>query len=243
MKLWGVVLALCAIPLACHKPPPPTDPGAGLYHEAVVAFASASAQTRDLSYRDPHFDAVLDKLRLVPLESEARAKAEALTRRITEGRALARQQELESLDLRAGAELAPQFRPEPQVIFPAVRGADAGLVSARQPPGGGAPAVGLPSTIIPAGAPFDPLKPRALPEWYRRSAEPSRSSPAMDDTATAAGSSAAPSPEAVSEPSESPSAPPHRAAARPPVAPASEAPPPVFGLPGPSNHALMGGPQ
>jgi len=228
---WGLT-ALAVV--ACRRPLPPEDPGARPYHDAVVLFAKLSDDTQDLSYRDPRFDDVIALCGEVPGASELRSKADALAGRIRQARADADRLDQESARLKAQAEATPDFLPEPRAVWPVGIATPPGASNAPSAAGSTAD-LGSFGGSAPGAVPrpFDPSKPRPLPDWYRQKGYFGLSANGASANGTDAPTAApADAPAAASAPAASP-----RAKAQP-KPPAPVGPPPVFGLPGPAGRVL-----
>jgi hypothetical protein len=230
LGLWAMVC------FGCSRARPPEDPGAKLYHDAVVLFATLSDETHDLSYRDPRFDDVMSLCSQVPTISDIRPKADALAGRIREARVEAEAHDKESAAMQARA-LAPiEFQAQPGVPLPATVPVPAGVGSSPQAANHGASSSATPSYQPRTSTPIDPAKRGQLPDWYRQKGyfglkpdAPPGSKPPATSAATAA------IPGSADPAAQRSAVLPSRAA--PP--PDSQAPPAVFGLPGPAGRAFQ----
>lgn len=226
-------LALLALSAAACRKPAPIDPAEAAFHQAITRFAETSALTKDLTYRDPRFDPILDALDHIPAESEPKASALALAERIRGARALASSQERSSELLQAQAEAPPAF--EPQLRLPSSpapkQKAQAEAQATPSDPGY------EPGSEPVSGGPIGKPSVKRLPSWYAGYFGGSAGTGAgatEDGGATEAAAtvvSGRPSPPA-SQP------------ARKEAGKSSESagPPPVFGVPGPAGSALLGKP-
>ncbi|MHB8418610.1 MAG: hypothetical protein ACYDCL_11070 [Myxococcales bacterium] len=225
MRRWVHWAAAAAALAACRKAPP-ADPAEAAYRRAVDLFAKASAETHDLSYRDPQFDAVLEALAEVPAGDELRPKADALAGQIREARHEAELLDREGDERVAAALSEPNFVPLPQdAPMPAAKAAGPSGAERPAAAGGG---VWWPTPERPGQIGKD-----GLPAYYRmagyfgygkQKASPASEAPAKPETG------ATPPPAAA--------APTVRSASPPPEAP--QGPPSIYGLPGPANRALIG---
>jgi hypothetical protein len=237
----GVAAVALGVALgACDKPLPP-DPAEAAYHQAIELFAKASADTGDLTYRNPRFDEVLAALAEVPHGDELRAKADALAQQILTARAEANRADGESADAVAQALAAPEFSPQARdVPFPL--------------PGGvgkpGAKAAGSQTAsdnVGYGGGGYSPSASRkssaSLPDWYRQAGylglgkHPRAAAPTgQAAAATGPPPPADPAANTPAGPAQSSNTAPSTAT---PAVP--QGPPPIFGLPGPAGRAVMGG--
>ena len=230
----GLLAAAC---LGCSRAPLPEDPGAKIYHDAVVLFATLSDETHALSYRDPRFDDVMSLCNQVPPASELRPKADALASRIREARVDADARDKESAQMQARAMAPPEFQAQPDMPLPVaapVPVAGAGAPGTRVSAPSGSP-WDAPSSVPRTSTPIDPAKRGQLPDWYRQKGyfglkpdAPPGSTPPTPSAAAAIPASPASTPQPSARPQ-----------ARPAPPPDSQGPPAVFGLPGPAGHAFQ----
>ncbi len=231
---WTLVAAALAIG-GCRKPPPP-DLAEAAYRHAVELFAKASADTHDLTYRDPRFDGVLAALAEVPAGDELRPKADALGQQILDARRRADALDREGEQKVAEALAEPAFVPLPvDAPMPAPGGARRGGPGAT---GATGPAT-LSSGWTPSSSPGAAQRggDTELPFYYRLAGYLGyhRSAGGAPVQSSAAPAAAPPPPPAEAKaPSPAPSP---RAA--PSSAPAQQGPPAVYGLPGPAGRALI----
>jgi hypothetical protein len=213
---------LCGSGIACHKPV--EDPSEAAYGQAVARFAQLSAQTQDLTYRDPRFDEVLADLARIPADSEAGMRAAALVQHIRQGRTVATQADQKTAQALQQAIAAPGFVPE--------RRAWAAPLAAPPNPTVDRPPVlqGAPLTAS-AGLP-QPGAPAPLPDWYRQRGF-------LTDQPVAP--SLPPPPPPGEEPVDVVAGAPDASASTstPSPAPSNDGGRPhIFGLPGPAGRAL-----
>ncbi|HUB07297.1 MAG TPA: hypothetical protein VMB50_09855 [Myxococcales bacterium] len=232
MSRQGALGFLVALVLVGCRKPPPEDPAEAAYRHAVELFAKASAETHDLTYRDPRFDAVLEALAQVPAGDELRPKADALALQIRQGRDEGEQLDAEGNKNVAAALAEPDFVPLPKDAPMPVPGS-ATRSNDSQPAESPAPdwpwtSAGAKSNGRPAG--YNPL-----PDYYKRAGYLGYGQHA----ASADGTPPPPPPVQQEEPAPpAPKAPVVVPAQAPP--PETQGPPPVYGLPGPASHALLG---
>jgi hypothetical protein len=246
--LWcalGVSGVLIVAEGACRKPVA-VDPADALYHRAIELFAKASADTHDLTYRDPRFDEVLTALGEVPPGSELRGKADALAEQIRQARAEAERADLDSKKALSDALASPEFSPRPRdAALPVgmgkggTRSADGRDLPIR--PGFGYTGRSSPASAVPTAGES------RLPAWYKQAGYMGLGKRVIGLAATGSTGGAA----AVTGPPPAPPAADATAATAPAAAPPSLAPaeaapppagpPPIFGLPGPAGRAVMGG--
>jgi hypothetical protein len=155
-----VAFALALALVACTRRT--EDPAEAAYGKAVAQFAALSAETKDLTYRDPRFDQVLEALDAVPSGSEAADRARALGQRIRLARTAAdqddnrRQQELQE------ATAAPVFVPGPAEPVAPVMPKRPIVEQAPTPRAGGSVALAVAPTAAQTG-----ITP-SLPDWYQQ---------------------------------------------------------------------------
>ena len=214
-------LALIALSAAACRKPSPIDPAEEAFHRAVTRFAETSTLTKDLTYRDPRFDRVLEALDQIPADTEPKARALALAERIRGARALASSQERSSELLQAQAEAPPAF--EPQLRLPSSPAPKPTAQAEAQP----TPAdLGYAEPV--SGGPIAKAPVKRLPSWYAGyfgTGEQTEDAGATDIEASDAGA---------------PLAQPTRKESGKNLE--SAGPPPVFGVPGPAGGALQGRP-
>jgi hypothetical protein len=240
---WWLAASLALTVVACRKPVV-EDPAEVAYHHAIELFAKASAESHDLSYRDPRFDAVLTALGEVPQGTSFRAKADQLVQQIVLARAEADRIDHDSNNAISQALAPVQFNPlERSVPLPSHGKPAAGPQPSTAPT---APeATGYAGTAAVPRAPGE----RKLPDWYRQAGylglgkRPGTVPGAAPTPTGVAAAPAAETPEVAAAPpaTESPAAPASPSAAPNPSSPPT-GPPQVFGLPGPAGRAVMGRP-
>jgi len=243
---------LLLILVACGKPPI-VDPAEEAYRHAMELFSKASAETHDLTYRDPRFDDVLAALALVPQGDELRGKADALVQRIKLARAEADRADGESNNAISQALAAPEFNPQPRdAPFPVPTKSSVvkSTAVARGPSELDNMGAGMGAGSYPGASP--PVQKNSkLPSFYRQAGYlgagkgsglgPPALGPPNPQQSAALGppqpaAQTADTAVAQEPPTQAPDAPP---SAPPPGPPPG--PPPVFGLPGPAGRAILGG--
>lgn len=244
MRSWSRLGLLFLVLGACEKPPV-VDPAEVAYRHAMDLFAKASADTQDLTYRNPRFDEVLAALALVPQGDELRTKADRLAEQIRQARAEADRADGESNSKLDEALAAPSFNPQPRDApfpMPTKPGAAKGVAPAQPMP----VSPGYSGTPYPSGGQHPPPSSK-VPSFYKQylsannrpgTAPPGVAGPSGEESAALG----PPKPGANVTTTDTAAAPPAEAApvGTPTLGP-PPGPPPVFGLPGPAGRAIMGG--
>jgi hypothetical protein len=221
-----VALAL----VACTKHT--EDPAEAAYGKAVAQFAALSAETKDLTYRDPRFDQVLEALDAVPSGSEASDRARALGQRIRLARAAADQDDKRSQQELQEATAAPVFVPEPSEAVAPVMPKRPGTEPEPMPHAAGSVALAVAPTAAQTG-----ITP-SLPDWYQQAGY-GTPPPAP---APAPGEDSAPSdqPSDQTDVAQSPSGGNPDGSTKHHASSSDDAGWRIYGLPGPAGKALGG---